>query len=460
MREHPLTASPLSAFPHDRSLDPDVDFARRPYDPSQMFPSSLGIGGRVGWSRFRAIDNGHIRIKYRYDQVDWDSLRRDHGWAAAQYQVVLRTNLDVPDLGHERTPIRIELTQGIEYALIPTDRDTEGATVWYQGDVYNFAATPTGSRDTNGLSNFARSISVIPGRYIVVVRAMYEIRMFGDPGPGNAPTIDMCLRVEVDDIPDIAEVVSGLRVVPDVVDRRTMGDWISVPLRIKDGLEGPVVLNGAEGLVQGCGGDPAVKLVEPGIKLHPGQTRPIAFWIIQIPEMDDYSDDGHLPSIQVKFDLEHKGHRFQLVWRHQFKQHEMFKRKPFLMTFSSPSGIDWNDRSPPALVSSAVLVPPRERAVDYGNVPPVILGLHGAGVDVESTFWQSAFPDYPGLWAILPTGKNEWGEDWHGGSMTDAWAARSVALEVGVRVGIGLQDTTLWVFIFTPLRRLCASSHR
>jgi hypothetical protein len=61
MREHPLLASPLHAFPHDH-LDPDVDFAFRTYGEGD-WPSELPTGGRAGWSTFEE-KGGEVVISY------------------------------------------------------------------------------------------------------------------------------------------------------------------------------------------------------------------------------------------------------------------------------------------------------------------------------------------------------------------------------------------------------------
>jgi hypothetical protein len=63
MREHPLTGSPIDAFLYDTSADPDVDFATRPYDEKETFPSAIGLGGRVGWSRFTSSE-GRVKVSY------------------------------------------------------------------------------------------------------------------------------------------------------------------------------------------------------------------------------------------------------------------------------------------------------------------------------------------------------------------------------------------------------------
>jgi hypothetical protein len=64
MREHPFTASPIDNSPNNPSLDPDADFALRPYDIKETFPSALAPGGRVGWSRFSADKEGYLKVSY------------------------------------------------------------------------------------------------------------------------------------------------------------------------------------------------------------------------------------------------------------------------------------------------------------------------------------------------------------------------------------------------------------
>lgn len=52
-RELPFQGSPLAAY-STPSVDPDIEFAHRPYNPEETWPSELGNGGRVSWSRFEA----------------------------------------------------------------------------------------------------------------------------------------------------------------------------------------------------------------------------------------------------------------------------------------------------------------------------------------------------------------------------------------------------------------------
>lgn len=362
----------------------------------------------------------------------WDSLRRDHGWAALQFQSILRTTLVVPDTGSDSTPIQVDLIQGTEYAFIPT-RSPHAPVKWYMGDIYDFSSSPSGSRGTSANSNFARQLSLEPGEYTVLVRAMYEIRMFGDPGTGNVPTINLSFRVTLDK--GEFEVVKGLRVVPDIVQGRFMGDWMSVPIRLRDGLGSALTVMDVE--VEGdLRAIVRVQMPSGPIDIQPGQIRPIPLQLIQNTALliGDYQ------TFDLKFHIIHKGHYHPLSFSHEVTSCRD-ATSPFTITFASP--LEPPQGREPALASYAVVVPPKDLDAGNKSPPPVILALHGAGVDVENRFWAEAMPKVPGMWAVLPTGKNEWGEDWHGGSMDDAWVARDAVPGILEKVGHVISDQTL-----------------
>uniref|UniRef100_A0A0G4HDA6 Peptidase S9 prolyl oligopeptidase catalytic domain-containing protein n=1 Tax=Chromera velia CCMP2878 TaxID=1169474 RepID=A0A0G4HDA6_9ALVE len=57
---------------------------------------------------------------------------------------------------------------------------------------------------------------------------------------------------------------------------------------------------------------------------------------------------------------------------------------------------------------------------------PVLLGLHGAGVDVSPTRnagWAGGFRQQRGAWLLLPTGRRKFGFDWQGVGRGNAFAA-------------------------------------
>lgn len=365
----------------------------------------------------------------------WDQLRSDRGWASLQHQVLLRTTLIIPSIpDHDLTPISIDLIQGTEYALIPIHRKPEVPTVWYNGDLYNYASAPAGTRLANGkTSNLARSISLRPGSYTMLVRAMYEIRMFGDPSssvdPARGPVLRLKVQVEVDR--DEARVVEGLAIVPDVVDGHIMGDWMSVGVRA--GREDVRIIT-ARGDVGG-----QIQLCMPdAVCVKAGQVRPVAFRMEQ--------SEGVLVKearLTVALTLESQDRRHQLLWAVQLRHHRSQQGlSTFKATFASPST---PGHGPPASVSYAMIIPPDPLSCSSSTsgLPPVILALHGAGVDAESPAWAEVIPKREGGWAVLPTGRTEWGEDWHGGSMADAWAARDILPVLARRLGYEVSEDTL-----------------
>jgi hypothetical protein len=386
------------------------------------------------------------------DKCRWDQLRADKGWAALQYQVLLRSTLTVPSIGTDVTPITIDLIQGTEFALVPStesEAHLTGPITWYNGDVYDFASSPTGSRSVKGgTSNFARSLAVVPGEYTVLVRAMYEIRMFGDPGMGKVPIIRLKLAVEIDGGDDRVRaldkspgyegatgadevtLVEGLAEVPDVVDGWLMGDWASVALRCRDGTETVLEVLDVEAKLQD---GPVLLTLSQPIRIVEGQLRPIAVGINQRRPL--CRSVGYMDAvIRLSVDEEKRS----MVWRIPLRQQETSSLTFFTMTFASPSSA----HNPPAFISHARVVPP-SHPKHSDKQPPVILALHGAGVDVDNPFWAAAIPAREGGWAVLPTGKNEWGEDWHGASMADVWTARDGLAGVLSKVGITVSKDTV-----------------
>lgn len=430
MREHPLLASPLYAFPPLDGTHPDVDFALRPYGEGD-WPSAYPTGGRAQWASFKADDQGEIAVSF--PEVDWKALRGDHGWASVQYRTELRGRVAIPDTGLPVTRLRIDVLQAAEYAFIPaqTTRGDSYTPVWYNGDVYAFGASPNGQRDASGgVSNFARSIALPPGEYIMLVRALYECRMFGDPGD-QPPTIRVKIHINRDDAAQPAVLEPGVGALPDIVDGKAMGQWAAVGVRVPPGSTAAIVDVDCE-----CNG--GFRFTTPqSVRIAPGQMRPVP---LKIDQAGSTLVDGLKIVLRVRSD---DSSEHTLIWSPRLTHVRM--SKPFRFTFASPAVPRTLPGAPagaPALVSLGVIVPPTEPA-PATKLPPVLLALHGAGVEVTSPFWVEAMPTAPGMWAVLPSGRNEWGEDWHGGSMVDVWAARDALPLLAKLCGATVSTDTL-----------------
>ena len=389
----------------------------------------------------------------------WKQLRADHGWAALQYEAILRTELEIaPGRGSGPAGLLIDSSQLVEYAFVP--QGSEEPVEWYNGDIYDFANTPGGRRGAKdgSSSNFARSITLEPGKYTVLVRVLYEIRMFGDPG-ANAPTIRFKLDIQSDPLREVA-LVSGLDIVPDAVDGSFMGDWVAVGVRV------PAI--GLEAVLDSCAivqelSTLAALIIDstPNIRIAAGQTRRIPLRIRQTAKLDKNST----PKIRLRFALgSDRRQTVDLIWHMPIRQRS--RKEYFKFTFDpsikvsnlaggqvssskvnhTPSAAHERPFIPPQ-VGYAIALPPPADVPDFATGRathdiPVTLGLHGAGVDVEWEVWIEALPKTGG-WTVLPTGKNEWGEDWHGASMQDAWAARDALHDVARKSWGEVSDQTL-----------------
>ena len=83
-------------------------------------------------------------------------------------------------------------------------------------------------------------------------------------------------------------------------------------------------------------------------------------------------------------------------------------RMPHRITFLHPSGT----------VSSAILRPPSPKACfkfSKRRSMPVMIGLHGAGLDINDPLVRNSFDPLPDLpaWVLFPSGTTNWsGDDW------------------------------------------------
>lgn len=87
------------------------------------------------------------------------------------------------------------------------------------------------------------------------------------------------------------------------------------------------------------------------------------------------------------------------------------------MTYMHPSGfVSYSMIRPP---------PPTSHTATHKRLP-VLVGLHGAGVDADSEMWAHSFDDVADLhaWTVLPSGVTSWcGDDFHQWGWVDAEAA-------------------------------------
>lgn len=155
-------------------------------------------------------------------------------------------------------------------------------------------------------------------------------------------------------------------------------------------------------------GDVSASLVydEP-LLLHPGQIRPIAIRLVL--------HDRGCKSAQLRITIQHLGNgdRFEHSSHLHFEHRNISDMHR--MTYLHQSGI----------VSYAMIRPPPSMDITHGPLP-VLVGLHGAGVETDSELSSHSFDEVANLpaWTILPSGVTSWcGDDWHQWGWADVDAA-------------------------------------
>lgn len=412
MREHPIAHSPVLHQIRQRcqELMPEGDSVGSEYyfaDGTQYgdpFTTQLLASGAI-WKRLPAASP----VEISYPEVDWKLLRNDHGWAALQYEILMRSKLDVP----EDMEVHIDSEQVVEYAFVPWP--PTGPVKWHVGDIYGFASTPAGRHlRKDGPSNFARSIHLKKGSHSLLVRGLYEIRMFGDP-KDKRPKIKIDIKLWPGTRQEKSGLVlePGVDAFPDIIEGQYAGDVFAIGVRSPPEAEPVVISVESE----------HAETVLPRYQLFPGQTRTIPLRFTSHTFDKDISVKLTTRPISLEDPDKAAETRDTVEWRPQLGSTYDLKKdswlnsgKPLRITFGTSRSSDTN------VARAAILPPP-----DFPEIKaqaPLLLCLHGAGVDIEAEGWIKEIPRVKGMFAILATGRNEWGEDWHGGAVTEVWAAR------------------------------------
>lgn len=352
------------------------------YDPEASFSTSLAANATVKWTQVEvtsqscATSTAKAVLNVAFPAVDWFSLQAIYGWAALQYQAWARGTLFVD--GTTPQTITLWTERLLEFYVDGTHH--------FGGDYYGYESVPL-------------VLHLDPGSHTIDIRLVRDVRSMGGLG---TPTIDVSIAAKVS--VEGLVLASDTALLPDMVDGHLAGALGSVTLR-NDGLE--------DAFVTGVSiNDTAyfAWLAQPSsIRVVPGQTRPIAFVI---------SCHGDCPA-DVRIDIEYNsGDGISLLNVSQ----TIVKRAitdPHKITFLNPGG----------MVSYAILRPPSSTtACPAGpdNALPILLQLHGAGVDADSDIMRHSFDPIPNLcaWGLYPTGSTTWsGDDWHTWGLADVEAA-------------------------------------
>ncbi|KZF20652.1 alpha/beta-hydrolase [Xylona heveae TC161] len=376
MAEASWGADPLELYGGFRSLS---------YKKERKFRSSLAYNGTTSWFNFSAVCIIDDPIKLRvishigFPNVDWILLQNVYGWAAHQYQAWARGTLNVHSQSREFVILNI---QNILELWVDDEH-------YFGGDYYGYERAPI-------------VLSLNPGPHRIDVRLIYDVRLMG--GISN-PTMTLILDAEIS-AGDLAVVADHL-LAPDVVDDKLSSHLVSVTLR----NESPYWLTVQ--CVESMTSSLQISLRERSpFRLAPGQSRPLAFEIhFNGPLEKDLSfriaylkgsERAILKSSPITHKLSH-----------------ISRLDPHRITFSHPSGI----------VSYAIVRAPNYQlncSQRRSASLPLILSLHGAGVDIAKSEFSHVFDNLSDIcaWLVMPSGVTTWsGDDWHAWGLADAEAA-------------------------------------
>ncbi|KAI7273497.1 alpha/beta-hydrolase [Hortaea werneckii] len=391
-------ADPLAALGGFRSLE---------YDDQATFRSSLASNGTVRWSttsaRLSESETGLAiaELSVGFPRVDWNALKHVYGWAALQWQGWARGQIHLPSAK--------TLALHVEHIL----------ELWIDGEQY-FGG------DFYGYGRSALTLHLLPGERRIDLRLVRDVRAMGGVGE---PRLDLLLKLEESSgwlssvLADETDEDTGILISDLVGDKNgpLASPYASATLR--NDASHDIYIQGVEATHNQC----EAELLDSSLKLIPGQTRPVGFKVACVPPAVE------LGPIMLTFSYFVEGIS-EVQYLTLFglpKERGLYEPQKF--TYLHPSGI----------VSYAVLRPPSTRSqckeLGGGNASlPILLQLHGAGLEADSRQVRHSLDEVPDLcaWVLYPTGVTPWsGDDWHICGFADVEAAIAAIPEWIEQVG-------------------------
>lgn len=383
-REAIWGADPLEFYGGFHALDRDDHL---------HFPSSLPFNATVDWSHVTAklgdpdVASASAELNVDFPDIDWPFLQQVYGWAALQWQAWARGEIIVQS---EDVSLLALNAEGIlEYWV-----DDEH---YFGGDFYAFDRAPAVLR-------------LEPGTHRVDVRLVRDVRAMG--GITDNPAIDVRLELKklYGNVQQVGSVMISDRV--ESAHGVLANEFASVVLLNNKQenifIESVRPEHSSRNMCE-------ASLVHGPIKIVPGQTRPVAFRVACIPSTPTKEVD-----IEFTYRLSSKELDDSVIRVTGFPSTVQNSHQPQKITYLHPGG----------MVSYAVLRPPSITATKSCNTTdsklPVLLALHGAGLEADNDMVRHNLDPLPDLcaWVLFPTGVTPWsGDDWHNWGFADVQAA-------------------------------------
>lgn len=371
------------------------------YDANATFRTPLLFNGTTTWSTQDATldyDDGNdvttAKLTVSFPDVEWQFLRDTYGWAVDQWQAWARGGIyvhgDIADV-----PFVLSTDQVLEYWIDDVH--------YFGGDFYGYRKAPVTLRLSKGEHRFD-------------VKLVREVRSMG--GPKNPDiTVGFELRksrnVLVRTDPEFDEGVLISNVVGEDAEGDHFGQLVSpyAAVTVRNDAEENIYIHGIRGMHDLC----ILELLShTDLKLVPGQSRPVGFRVACVPSYDRRIE-AHL---LYHFEGDDTEHLMRLgVWPDVYES----QRVPHRVTYIAPGG----------MVSYTILRPPSLEACggQTNRSLPVMINLHGAGLEADDEIVRNALLGLPDLcaWILFPTGVTPWsGDDWHVWGNADMEAAIAV----------------------------------
>ncbi|KAL0084052.1 hypothetical protein F4703DRAFT_1858238 [Phycomyces blakesleeanus] len=422
MREQDFGSDPLEAY---------GGFYRLPYSEQAKYPSELVEGGLVGWSSVEAIEGQVGPINFPH--VRWQENTVPFGWSIEQYQAWARTVLVL-----DQPTTFLMQVKGVSEFYINTTR--------YSGDCY-------------GYGTIRHVIRLEKGLHMIQVRMIHDVRVNGG---GHYPPqcsfrvfLDKIENSELDGGVVCLKDYTSLEVEHDILvpsylaDLGFAGQYGSVslqnyglsPLRIKSitvqltrddqGLNGQEECETVSGLID-----------SKSVIIAPGQACSVGFSFYLKTPVADVTDLKMALLIQTVMETQTAEKISMLVATVNIKPVD-WTNSAFCYTFTDYDGT----------VQYAMAKKPR--ILDTDPTKPILLALHGAGVQANSEFWTESIRTQQNSWIVFPTGRTPWGYDWHGPSMKNAFKALeslSSIKDLITPVNTSIDNSDDWVLVSTSLQ--------
>jgi hypothetical protein len=437
--------SVLGPFPAGMREEPFGGFSAATYGSfAELFASSEHFFSTYGPTNVttlvtnftaQVLDEGPSRARQQliidYPAVDWNGIRKSAGWSSLQWQMIALTDFHI---GTANSALAITMDKTAHFAIVPATKFQGQQTFeWHTGDWYSYVAPFSAeSSPPNSLPISHHLVHLNQGSYKLLVQSGYEIRIFGDPQDGD-PKIKLGI--------DMSVVSMDSTNMDKAIDTYTDSCHSNVPHIIGGWFAGwgfsfairNTFSSGAFRLLRVEMVDDQAKLcnltLESRLHVAAGQ-------LLLVP-VQVHQTEPLLPTLkQLTFDiilapataatgegLLRKTLMIPLVHKPAFWEHDNDK--------GSDNAYIYSYLAPDHTVQLATATPPRWRrtlgthqaALDA--LPPVILALHGAGVDLRDMSFSHSIPQQNESWVILPTGRSPWGYDWQLASFLAADAAVS-----------------------------------